>query len=71
MVKTNLTLKYPNALFKGIGTQFEHPYHLVIKSRNVEILTLPENEAFFQLQKHCLNFYENEAYPGPKNYTTR
>ena len=22
MVKTNLTLKYPNALFKGIGTQF-------------------------------------------------
>ena len=46
-------------------------YHFAVISHDVEILTLSENRLFFQLQKLCSNFYESEAYPGPKNYTKR
>ena len=32
----------------------------------MEILNLSEKRLFFQVQKLCSNFYESEAYPGPK-----
>ena len=57
---------------RGIGQSvFWWFYHLAVISHGVEILTLSENRLFFQLQKLCSNFYESEAYPGPKNYTKR
>ena len=37
MVKTNLTLKYPNALFKGIGTQFGVVFEILRKKIRVHL----------------------------------
>ena len=63
---------YVHTHVRGIGqTVLWWFYCLAVISRNVEILTLSENSLFFQVQKRCSNFYESEAYPGPKNYTKR
>ena len=57
---------------RGVGQSvFWWFYHLAVISHDVEILTVSENRLFFQVQKLCSNFYESEAYPGPKNYTKR
>ena len=40
MVKINLTLKYPNALFKGIGTQFELLTHSLSQSTDQFVKSL-------------------------------
>ena len=63
---------YVHTNVRGIGqTVLWWFYCLALSSRSVEILTLSENRLFFQVQKRCSNFYESEAYPGPKDYTKR